>query len=374
MQTNMLKYFLLFIFLTMSASANRAEIVNEKPSPKEEIKDTIVVRGMVLYGKITKIGPERLSFKILYSDGISNFAYGDIDSIETKYNYHLSYNRMDIEGKVIGIEDNKYLKIITSDDTLRTVKISDIDNFVMSVIDDESFENRVRNKFPYTKGNINLGFNLESGSTTKRNMEVLLNLRHKQAEHELRLYVDYEFETRESETIAKYNYEDEIVSIVTYKNNFRNNQFYYGTLAFDYDKPRFIDKRYVPSIGYGRKFEYNKSIWIVPSVGLAYAATKYTEQYADKNFLAGALSMTGQFRVDDISIINTFILDGFVMYYPSLENPNDDWIFRSNINFKIPLNEFMSVNLAMTYVNDSNPDVHVGNNKSTTKLLFGLDF
>ena len=190
MQINILKYFFIFIFLTLTISANTTTITEEKSSPKEEIRDTIVVRGMVLYGKITKIGPERLSFKLLYSEGVSNFAYRDIDSIETKYNYHLSFNRMDIEGRVIGIEDNKYLKIVTSDDTLRTVKISDIDNFVMSVNDDKSFENRVRNKFPYTKGNINLGFNFESGSTTKRNMEFVLNLKHKQAEHEINLYID----------------------------------------------------------------------------------------------------------------------------------------------------------------------------------------
>jgi hypothetical protein len=329
---------------------------------------------MVLYGKIVKIGPERLSFKILYSEGVSNFSYRDIDSIETKYNYHLSFNRMDIEGRVVGIEDKQYLKIVTSNDTLRTVKIADIDNFVMSVNDDNSFENKVRNKFPYTKGNINLGLNLETGSTTKRNLELVLNLEHKQAEHEIKLYLDYEFETRETATQPLYDYEDELVSILTYKNNFQNNKFYYASLAADYDRPRLVDKRYVPSVGYGQRFEYSKSIWIEPSLGLAYATTKYTETYADKNFFAGALSLNGKLRVDDIAIIKTFIIDGFLMYYPSLEDLKEDWIFRSNINFKIPLNEFMSVSLATSFVNDSNPADDVGNNKTTTKVLFGLDF
>ena len=84
--------------------------------------------------------------------------------------------------------------------------------------------------------------------------------------------------------------------------------------------------------------------------------------------------MSGKYRIDDIAVINTFIVDGFLMYYPSLENLNEDWIFRSNLNFTIPLFDFLSVKLAMNYVNDTNPDPAVGNNKTTTKLLFGLDF
>jgi hypothetical protein len=347
-----------------------------KVSEKEEIKDTIVVHGMVLYGKITKMGPEQLSFQILYSQGQSHFAYRDIDSIKTKYNYHISYNRMDIEGKIIGIEDKEYLKIVEKNSELRTVKIADIDNFVMSVNDDDSFENRVRNRFPYTKGNINIGFKIEEGSTIKNSVDILLNLKHKQAQHEIALYLDYEYETRETETTPKYDYTDELVGILTYKNHFKNNQFWFTTLAADYERPRHIKDRFIPSAGYGYRFEFDKSVWIEPFVGLGYAMTSYTDDipYEDKNFAAYALGVTGNYRMDDISIINTFIIDGFIMYYPSIEHSNEDWIFRSNLNFTIPLFDFLSVKLAMNYINDTNPDPTVGNNKTTTKLLFGLDF
>jgi len=72
--------------------------------------------------------------------------------------------------------------------------------------------------------------------------------------------------------------------------------------------------------------------------------------------------------------IDTLITDGFIMSYPSLKNPSKDWLTRANINFTVPLFEFFSIKLALGYVNDSNPDPTVGNNKQTTKLLFGLDF
>jgi hypothetical protein len=375
MHFTFIKYFLFFIFFTFYINAG-GFINGNKVSEKEEIKDTIVVHGMVLHGKITKIGPERLSFQILYSKGQSHFAYKDIDSIKTKYNYHISYNRMDIEGKIVDIEDREYIKVVEKDDKQRTVKISDIDNFVMSVNDDDSFENRVRNKFPYTKGNINVGFKIEDGNTIKNSIDVLLNLKHKKAEHEVMLYLDYEYETRETKTTPKYDYTNELVGILTYKNHFKNNQFLYATLAADYDRPRHVKNRFIPSLGYGYRFEFDKSVWLEPFMGLGYATTSYTDDilYEDKNFAAYSLGLTGRYRLDDIALINTFIVDGFVMYYPSIENYDEDWILRSNLNFTIPLFDFFSVKLALNYINDSSPDPIIGNNKTTTKLLFGLDF
>lgn len=56
---------------------------------------------MVLHGRVMNLGPERLSFKLLYSEGLNYIAYKDIESIHTKYNYHISFNRMDIEGGVL---------------------------------------------------------------------------------------------------------------------------------------------------------------------------------------------------------------------------------------------------------------------------------
>ena len=365
------KYYLILLLpLTINAGGNIHNL------PKEEItKDTIVVHNMTLYGKIVKIGSDKLSFRLQYSDGLSNFSYKDISSIKTNYNYHISYNRMDIIGKIIGIEDNKYLNIIEKNGDLRTVKIRSIDNFVMSTIDDDSFENIVRNKFPYTKGSVNVGFNLEHGTTEKRSVDIILDLKHKQAEHELSLLIDYEYETRETETKPKYDYTDELVGILTYKNHFKSNQFWYTTFMADYDRPRHINNRYAPSAGYGYRFQFEKHGWIEPSIGLGYVKTSYTDdKYTDKNFLATALILTAKYKMDNLLFIDRLITDGYIMSYPSLKNPSKDWLTRVNLNFTIPLFEFFSVKLALGYVNDSNPDPTVGNNKQTAKLLFGLDF
>ena len=371
MFVNFNKYTLFFLLL-FNIYVYASPVV-KKASEIEEIKDTIVVHGMVLHGRVMNLGPEKLSFKLLYSEGLSHFSYKDIESIYTKYNYHISFKRMDIEGKVVGIEDNKYLLIMEGDNE-RTIKISDIDNFVMSVTDDDSFENKIRNKFPYTKGNINIGFEIENGTSIKDSVDVLLNLRHKQAEHEIEFYLNYEFETTETEGTDKVQNKDELIGIVTYKNYFKNNEFYFGRLSADYDRPRHIDYRYIPSVGYGYKFKFSKSRWLEPAIGIGYASTNYSDEYKNKKFAIAALNLSGKYQFDDLRFINTFIIDGTLMYYPSLSNIEKDWIFRSNLNFTIPLFDFFSVKFVIDHTNDSNPNPSVGNNKTTSKLLFGLDF
>ena len=362
-----------FLFLTLSffvyAGGN-----SDMPSETEEIKDTIVVHGMVLHGRVMDLGPEKLSFKLLYSEGLNHIAYKDIESIMTKYNYHISFKRMDIEGRVVGIEENTYLKVMEGEN-LRTIKIADIDNFVIAIVDDDSFENRVRNKFPYAKGNINVGLEIESGNSQKNKVDVQLNLRHKQAEHEVNFFLDYAFETTKTEDTKLVHNKDELVSILTYKNHFTNNEFYYAALSADYDRPRHIQNRFIPNAGYGHRFRFDKAQWLEPSIGVGYATTEYTDNlFPDKDFAVAALQLSGKYQLDDLAILNTLIIDGFMIYYPSLEDPHEDWIFRSNLNFTVPLFDFLSIKLAFNLINDSNPNPDVGNNKTTTKLLFGVDF
>lgn len=371
MYSRLSKLFLLFILLTFTSYG---AVDTRKTAADEEIKDTIVVRGMVLYGQVTKFGPERLSFKLLYSDGVNHIKYEDIESIETEYTYKISFKRIDIQGRVVAIEDNEYIKVIEGENH-RTIKITDIDNFVMSETDDTSFENRIRNKFPYTKGNINIGFENESGSSNKNNVDLQLNLRHKQAEHEIIFSVDYAFETTETADTPKVESEDELVAHATYRYHFENNEYYYAALMGDYDRPRRIKSRYIPAVGYGYRFRLDKTKWLEPSIGVAYATTKYTtDTYSDKNFAAAALGLQGRYQLDGIAYINSLIVDGQLMYFPRIDDMSADWISRANLNFTVPLFDFFSVKLAFGWINDSNPDPEVGNNKQTTKLLFGVNF
>ena len=343
---------------------------------KEEIKDTLVVHDMVLQGKVINLGKEQLLFKLRYSDGINYIAYKDIESITTKYNYHISFKGIDIEGRVIGIEDNAYLKVKEGED-LRTIKISDIDNFVMALSDDASIENRVKNLFPFMQGNINLGFEIENSGNQSNELDLLLNLMHKRDQHEFKFYLDYQLDTANTVDTEKVVNKDELVGMLYYKYNIiSQNAFYYGQFSADYDKPRHIVNRWIPTAGYGYRFSLDKSRWIEPSGGLAYVATTYSDTIIDsKDFTAMSLNLKGEYKIEEVPYVNNILVNGFVMYYPSIDSEfANDWVLRSNLTLSLPVFEFFSIKLAFDLRNDSNPDPSVGNNKTTSRMLFGVNF
>ena len=344
-------------------------------TPKTEpIRDTIKVHGMVLHGKVVGLGPEKLSFRINYAEGIVRFKYEDIESLYTRYNYHISYRNKDIEGKIVGIDDNGTLRVKDDRGRMSNIDVKDVDNFVMSVKDDDSFENRVRNRFPYTKGSTHLGFEIENGNSKKNKVDLLVNTRYKRARHEILYYLDYAYETTETEDTPKTHNKDELASFLTYKYHTTDEFFYYGTLLGEYDKPRHIDRQFVVSAGAGYRWRFGKSKWIEPSLGIGYASSDYSDAYADKRYAVAALNLFGKYQWENLPLIHTMITDGFLLYYPRISPLEEDWIMRGNLNFTVPLFDFLSVKLAFDFINDSNPNPEVGNNKTTTKLLFGIDF
>ena len=67
-------------------------------------------------------------------------------------------------------------------------------------------------------------------------------------------------------------------------------------------------------------------------------------------------------------------LNGDLIYVPSISDPGQDWITRGNLNITVPVYEFFTMKLGLLWINDSNPDPTVGNNKTKTNLMFGFDF
>ncbi len=370
-------YLALFIFFNFSFALAGGAILppSNTTKAKEVVRDIIEVHGMRLKGRITNIGSQKLSFRLIHCDGVNHIYYEDIDSIVTKYKYQISYNRKKIVGRVIGIVNKEFLKVQLSKEIL-LVKIADIDNFVMSVQDNDTVENRIRNKFPYTSGDMSLGLEFEEGTNNKVKTDIMMNWWHKKAGNEMHLYVDYSKETTSTEDTPRVQNKDELTSIFTDRYYYQEDNFIFASLMGEFDRPRHIQSRYVPAFGYGYKFKLDKNNFLQPAIGLAYISTVYTdnELYPDNTFTGAILALNAKYSFDDVVIINRLIVDGTIIYYPSLANPKEDWIWRSSVNFTIPLFDFISMKLAIQWINDSNPNPNVGNNKTTTNLLFGIDF
>jgi len=228
---------------------------------------------------------------------------------------------------------------------------------------------------PMVDGNIHLGFELENGVNEKHKKDFLLNLNYQKEKEELQLYLDYAYETTKTENRPKVENKDELIGVLTYQKFLENKHFYYASIAGDYDRPKHILNRYIPSLGYGKKYLFaGQSKWVEPSLGIGYATTEYTEHFPEKNFAVLALKLQGNYKFEKIGHLNNLTLDGFAIYYPHISSFSKDWIFRSKFNLTLPIYDFFSVKLATSWINDSNPDPTIGNNKTTYKLLFGFDF
>jgi len=369
------KMIILFILMYTSLFSSDYIDTQKNREKKDVIHDIIIVHGMVLKGRIISLGSEKLSFKLAYCDGENYISYEDIDSIVTKYNYQISYNKKEIVGRVLGIVNNKSLRV-DIDGNIILVDIEDIDNFIMSVKDNNSIENQIRNKLPYSKGDISIGFEIEQGSNQKNKLNLMMNLWHKKAENELHFFVDYSYETTQKEDNEKIQNKDELTVIITDRYFYRENDYYFLSFMGEFDRPRHIQARYAPSFGYGHKFRYAKSRWLQSLVGLGYISTQYTNVnlYNNNNFITAIMGINGSYQFEDVPIVDNLVIDGGVLYYPSLQYPKQDWISRSTLNFTVPIFNFVSMKLAIEWINDSNPDPTVGNNKTTANLMFGVDF
>ena len=369
-----LKMIFVLLWLLASTFVFAATSTKENDS-KEVVMDTIHVNGMVLKGKITNIGSDKLSFRLVNIDGNNYIPYKDIDAIHSKYNYNIFYGDKKISGRVVGIVDQKSLKIESAGKT-EVVKISEIDHFAMTVEDDSSVKNYVSNTLPYLSGNFSLGLELERGSSVQNETIIHAELLRKKGQNEVYFYFDYDYETKESSTSPKRVTTDEMTAILGDRYFYDPNNFLYISVMGEFDRPRNIDARFVPDAGYGHRFRLGKEKWIQTWVGLGHVWTRYVDEslYPDKKFTAAALGLNGKYKFDDVMLINRLTVDGEIAYYPSLSDPSVDWIMRSRIGLSVPIYEFISMKLVFRWINDSNPDPSIGNNKTKTNLMFGVDF
>lgn len=342
---------------------------------KEVVMDIVHVHGMVLKGKITDLGPKKLSFRLVNIEGTNRIDYKDIESIQTKYNYNINYKDEKISGKLVGIVNGDSIQVQSNGKT-KVIKISDIDHFAMTVEDDPSVENYMHNKLAYLSGSFNIGLEFEDGANLKNQTEVDAKLLRKKGQHETFLRFYYAYETQETSTTPKTVTEDEMNLALGHRYFYDTNDFLYGFLVGEYDRPRGIDNRIIPSMGYGHHFKLGKNGWVRPTVGLAYVDTSYTDSdlYPDNSFTAVALGLSTEYQFYNVMLIKKLKVDGDIMYVPNFSDSNEDWITRAHLNLTAPVYGFLTMKLGLQWINDSTPDPSIGNNKTKTNLMFGVDF
>ena len=86
------------------------------------------------------------------------------------------------------------------------------------------------------------------------------------------------------------------------------------------------------------------------------------------------LGLSAKDHLKNLILIKELILSGNLFYMPSAGDPEEDWLARMVITVEIPISAMLSFKWIYRIVNDDNPVPEVGNNKTTTNILFSLKY
>ncbi|WP_201353237.1 DUF481 domain-containing protein [Hydrogenimonas urashimensis] len=374
------------------AKQKQLEKKAEGSRQKEELKlkekakkiDTIVVKGTVLQGRITELTSKYVQFSLVYGSGSIRIDYRNIEQITTEHEYHIFYNGKETTGRIIGIKDHAFL-IILHHDIKEIIKIENIDRLILSVKENNTIENRLRNRFPYTRGSIDIGIETETGVKYNRKITIDYHLTRKKMNQRQLLDIHYAYETT---TTSKP--EGDIKSLdkkelhVSGEENYLldEKRFWFMQLGYDFDQPRGIEYRLYPALGYGYRFIFDKDTWIQLKGGGGYVYESFYpydvppgEEFVSSNdYGAVFLGISARDHLKNLWLIKELIMTGSIFYMPSFSDPANDWLSRMTFTIEIPISTMLSLKWVYRVVNDDNPVPEVGNNKTTTDLYFSIHY
>lgn len=331
--------------------------------------DTLTVKGAVLQGQVIGLTAETLSFSLIYGRGSIQIPYENIEQLSTEHAYHIFYNGKESTGKIVAIHNGRWL-VVQDGQMQEVISVDEIDRFILSVRDDDSFMNKVHNLVPFWQGNFDIGVELEQGGLNKREIDVAIRFEYNRKSQRIVLTGAREHDTQQKPTEPWSTRKDEY--LFTAEDNYfvtrEREEFLFVYAAAERDAIRQIQNRLYPAVGIGYKRTFGKATWINPQVGFGGVFDRYTS-YGQENYAAiyTAMEMFHRFRVGPE-------FRGRIMYMPSIGHDRKAWLFRASASLTIPLTELFALKFTIEDIDDNNPFPDIGNNKIATKFAFSLTF
>ena len=346
-----------------------------KTAPDEQVHvlvDTIVVKGSVLQGQIDQLTSEYISFKLIYGEGSIRIKYSDVESLITEHEYHIYFDGKETIGYITAIQDHAFLKI-QHGEVEELITIAKIDRFVVSENEDTSFENKLRNMFPYYSGHLDLGVEYESGSNEKRKVKVGGHVERKKTVHKTIFDVTYAYEQTQTVDTPTVLNKHELYSFLEQNYAFTQQDFVFGEIGYDFDVPRGVDGRIYPALGYGYRLVADKKRWVQFKVGGGYVHETFIG-YDDNAYAAGVFGVDAEYELRDLPMLSRILFGGSFFYMPGIEDLKNNWLLRYSLRATIPFSKSLALKMVMRQVTDDNPAPEVGNNKLTFDLYLSLRF
>lgn len=350
----------------------KEEANSDDTTPTDTKTDTITVKGAVLQGQVTELNSDYLEFNLIYGKGSIQIKYEDIEQLSTEHQYHIFYKGKETTGQIVSIKEHAFL-IIKHGDIEETIKISNIDRFLISTRENNTLENRFRNFTPYTRGNVDLGFEYESGTNVKHKASATIHLERKMMQYRSTFDLVYEYETTQTAGSPDQLNKNEYILFYEQDYYLSEGDFAYGQIGYDFDEPRGIQGRTYPALGAGHRFGEDRDTWVQIKAGGGYVHERFFT-YPDNNYFSGFVGVGASYKFEERSSIQGLILKGDIFYMPSIMDAYNDWLARFQASAELPIGSTLSLKWVVRSVNDDNPSPEVGNNKFTTDFYLSFVF
>lgn len=364
----MFKTFLFIFCMLCITSHARSDDGNTTASGV--VVDTLTVKGAVLQGQVTGLTSDGLSFSLVYGQGSISIPFENIEQLSTEHYYHIFYNGKASDGKIVSIHNHHWL-VVEDGNTQTLIDVRDIERFILSVHDDDSFSNQLHNALPFWSGNLDIGLEIEEGGVRKRKLDLNTRFEYNRLDHRLVIVGNREFDTQltpgdENWSTSKDQYLFSIED--NYYVNRKREELLFVSSGFERDAVRQIKHRIYPAAGIGYRRTFSEGFWVNMQAGAGGVFDTYTA-YGRENYAALYIGAESMYRFD-----RGPVLRAKVMYMPSLLHERSAWLFRFTGSLTVPVTEMFALKFIMEDIDDNNPYPDVGNNKVTTNFALSFNF
>ena len=361
----------LIFWLCICIFASATSIHADSSTPAEDRPgDEVTFGGPTLQGRILRLRPKGIEFEPIHAKGTLTVQYGKIEKIVSQDAFIIFYGAGDtwVRGRLLGVEEGR---LLIGDDPASAQGIPvDKISAGISVADYEgSFWKRQGIKYRYWRSSLAFGLKFEEGAVDKRKIEP--SLRVERLKKPTRFVFDIRYAFEEQKTASADSFattKDEFVGFVLGEYDFTDRFFVFGRPALDWDTPRDIELRVYPAAGIGYRLFQKEQNFIQIPVGLGYVYENF-DGFGTNSYFSGYIGLGGRYDFG-----NAIVLDVDLLYMPSIAPFADDWLFRSTLDFTVPLFDPIALKLRLANVNDDNPSPDVGNNKFTSTVALSLEF
>ncbi|MBT8370100.1 MAG: DUF481 domain-containing protein [Deltaproteobacteria bacterium] len=326
--------------------------------------------GQTLQGRILRLRPIGIEFEPTHAKGKLTIPYEKIEKIVAQNTFIIYYGVQDtmVRGRLLGVENDRLLigadrvsaKRIPIDEIITGISVEDYD---------QSFWKRQRIKYRHWRASLALGWSFEDGAIDKRKISPFLRIERFKKPTRYVLNLGYAFEEQKTaDDKSFFTTKDEFEGFMIGEYDVTDPFFVWGRPAMDWDTPRDIDLRHYPAAGVGYRVFQKEQSFIQFPVGFGYVYENF-DGFGTNSYFSLYFGISGRYDFPK----GTY-LDVELLYMPSIAPFADDWLYRSRLDFTVPLFDPISLKLLLANLNDDNPSPDVGNNKFTATMALSLEF